>query len=136
MTFRTTTHVKAGRKAHRCDYCGSMIPAGWPSIKTAQVWEGDFYQHRGHIDCEALWREAFDVYGDYSDGMDIDLCEAIEGDEDREIVQAAYDFYRGRYPHVICRLELRWQRGDIAGRDRYRAFGLEPTTEDYPEVYG
>lgn len=138
MTFRTETHVKAGRKAHRCDYCGGMIPAGSPSMKIAGHWQSDFYQARGHLDCFALWNEAYDIYGDPEDGMPFDLCDAIAGDERREIVQAEYDHWRGHYPHVICRLELRWQRGDIAGRDRYRALGitLDAADEDYPEVYG
>ena len=135
MTFRTETIVKRGRKAHRCDYCGSMIPAGSPSVRVVGRWQGDFYEVRGHLDCSALWSEAYGVYGDPDDGMPIDLGEAIEGDESRDLVQAAYDHYRGHYPHVICRLELRWQRGDIAGRERYRALGIEPDPEDCPEVY-
>ncbi len=136
MTFRTQKNVKKGRKPHRCSYCGSTIPAGWPSIITAQVWEGEFHTDRGHVDCCDLWNEAFDDYGDYGDGMPFDLMEAIEPDETRALVQAAYDRYRGRYPHVICRLELRWQRGDLKMQARYRELGIDQDPEDCPELYG
>lgn len=134
--FTYTREVKNPRKPHRCEHCGHMIPAGTPHLAEAGVWDGDFYEIRAHHDCRALWLEAFDTYGDWDDGMAHDLCEAIEADESHDLVQAAYDHYRGRYPHVICRLEYRWQKGDIAHRDRYLSRGLEPDPEDYPEVYG
>jgi hypothetical protein len=136
MMFQRVRIVKKPLKAHRCEYCGSMIPPGVSHLQNSGVWDGQFYSVRGHHDCAALWAEAFGDYGDWQDGMPHDLCEAIEPDERRATVQAAYDRYRGKYPHVICRLELRWQRGDIAAHDRYRARGLEPDTEDHPEVYG
>ena len=136
MTFQRTRAINNPRKPHRCAHCGSMIPAGVPHLMESGVWEGDFYAHRAHHDCEALWSEAFATYGDWDDGMPLDLLEAIEGEEGRDLVQAAYDSYRGRYPHVICRLELRWQRVDIMGADRLRALGVDPDPEDYPEVYG
>lgn len=135
MSFQSEITVKSGRKAHHCDYCGGTIPKGAPSIKSAQIWEGDFYSHRGHVDCVALWKRAFHDHGDPWEGMGIDLAEAIGGDECREIKQECLDAYRGYFPHAICRLELRWQRGDIARRDRYRGLGLEPDPEDCPEVY-
>lgn len=134
--FNHTRTVKTPRKPHRCEHCGHMIPPGTSHLAEAGVWDGEFYEIRAHHDCRALWLEAFDTYGDYEDGMVHDLCEAIEADESRDLVQAAYDHYRGRYPHVICRLEYRWQKGDLAGRDRYLARGLTPDPEDYPEVYG
>lgn len=136
MTFQSARTIKNPRKPHRCDYCGSKIPKRVSHYKEAGVWEGDFYTIRGHHDCRALWLDVFSIYGDPYDGMPLDLCEVIAGDEGREIVQAEYNLWRGHYPHAICRLELRWQRGDIAGRERYCAAGLEPDPEDYPEVFG
>ena len=136
MTFRTETIIKSGRTSHICDYCGGTIPAGSRSQKIAGRWDGDFYSARGHLDCNALWNEVYHIYADDYEGMQFDLMEAMDADEDREIKQATYDLYRGRYPHVICRLELRWQRGDISTADRYRSLGLEPEPEDCPEVYG
>lgn len=131
MTFQTVVTVHRPRRAHRCAHCLSMIPAGVSHRKETGFWDGHFYSSRMHHDCAALWAEAFDTYGDPWDGMAHDLLEVIEGDE-----QAAYDHFRGHYPHVICRLELRWQRGDIAAAERLRALGVEPDPEDYPEVYG
>lgn len=135
-TFSHRRTVAKPTKAHRCEHCGHMIPPGVSHLAKSGVWDGDFYTFRAHLDCNELWSEAFDTYGDYSDGMPLDLAEAIEPDERRSIVQEAYDHYRGRYPHVICRLEYRWQKGDLAGRARFLAHGLEPDPEDYPEVYG
>lgn len=133
----STRNIRRTRVPHRCDHCGTIIPPGSAAIKWADIWDGDFYHGYVHHDCRALWLEAFDTYCDPEERvMPHDLVEAIEPDETRAITQAAYDSYRGRYPHVICRLELRWQRGDIKARDRYRALGLEPDPEDYPEVYG
>ena len=136
MTFQNTRTICNPRKPHRCAYCGSIIPKGVSHVLETGVWENEFYSDRGHHDCIKLWNAAYSDYGDPYDGMPRDLVEAIEPDESRDIKQAAYDSYRGRYPHVICRLELRWQRGDIKARDRYLARGLEPDPEDHPEVYG
>lgn len=136
MTFQNTHTIRNPRKSHRCAHCGSMIPAGLSHLMETGVWEGEFYTRRAHHDCAALWSEAFQIYGDWDDGMAEDLLECIEADESRELVQAALDSYRGRYPHVICRLELRWQLSDIRGRERYRSYGLQPDPEVYPEVYG
>ena len=136
MTFQAETIIRQTRTPHRCKYCLSTIPAGSTCQKEVGVWEGDFYAGYGHLDCRALWRDLFTIYSDPYDGMAWDLCEVIGGDESREIVQAEYDHYRGRYPHVICRLELRWQRRDIKKRDRYMALGCEVDIKDCPEVYG
>lgn len=136
MNFQTETTTRKTRKPHHCDYCGSTIPQGSACIKEAGVWEGSFYTCYGHQDCRALWLEVFSIYGDPYGGMAWDLGEVIGGDESREIVQAEYNHYRGHYPHVVCRLELRWQRGDITYRDRCAARGYEVDLEDCPEVYG
>ena len=136
MTFHSEKTIRKSRKPHRCEYCGGTIPKGSTCMKEAGVWEGSFYTIYGHQDCRDLWLEVFLIYGDPYDGMASDLGEVIGGDEPREIVQAEYDHYRGHYPHVICRLELRWQRGDIRQRDRYTALGYEIDPEDCPEVYG
>lgn len=134
--FQNTHTVQRPRKSHRCAHCGSTIPAGVSHLVNSGIWEGQFYSDRLHHDCAALWTELFRTYGDWDDGMPMDLAEVIGQDETRDFVQQEMDAWRGQYPHVICRLELRWQRGDIKHRDRYLAKGLEPDPEDYPEVYG
>jgi hypothetical protein len=137
VQLQQSRRIARSRKPHICAHCGSTIPTGSPYLKRVGLSvDGDFYSDAAHEDCAALWSEAFDTYGDWEYGMPWDLCEAIEPDESREFVQSAYNHYRGRYPHVICRLEFRWQRGDIDNRERLRALGREPDPEDYPEVYG
>ncbi|MBN8292861.1 hypothetical protein JI664_12875 [Rhodobacter sp. NTK016B] len=136
MSFQTYTAVKAGRKAHRCDYCGGTIPKGEPSRIESGIWDGDFYSHRGHLDCIEMWNLAFHDHGDPWDGMAIDLLEAIGDGASSDDLQHELDLYRGHFPHVVCRLELREQRGHIRWRDHCRGLGIEPDPEDCPEVYG
>jgi hypothetical protein len=136
MTRLTLRTIQRPRKSHRCAHCGHMIPPGVSHREESLFWDGESHSFRAHHDCAALWSEAFEIYGDYTQGMDLDLCEAIEPDESRALTQAAYDRFRGHYPHAICRLEYRWQMGDLAGQARYAARGLVADPEEYPEVYG
>ena len=136
MTFRTETTTKKCRKSHRCEYCGGTIPAGSPSINVAGHWDGDFYSARGHTDCVAMWNDAYKFYADEYEGMVFDLHEAIGDCIGGDEYQAELNGWRGKYPHVVCRLELRQQRGDIAYAARCRAAGFEPDPKDCPEIYG
>jgi hypothetical protein len=106
MTFRCEKTVARPRKEHRCDYCSGSIPAGQSHVSIAGHWDGEFYSARGHHDCIAMWNECYPIYADYGEGMAFALQEAIE---DRDDLLA----WRGEYPHVICRIELGWQRSDI-----------------------
>lgn len=135
-TFRRETRVLRGRKSHRCSYCSGTIPAGDPSVVVAQRWDGSFFADRGHVDCVELWNEAYADHSDVYEGMPIDLAEALGGDEGREVLQSEYDAYRGLYPHVVCRLELRLQMEDSRYRDRCSSLGIVPDPEDCPEIYG
>ena len=83
MTFHAETIIRKTRKPHRCEHCQSTIPAGSACWKEAGVWEGDFYAGYSHLDCLALWRDLFSVFGDPYDGMASDLGEVIGGDEAR-----------------------------------------------------
>ena len=56
MDFHSYTPV-VGRKAHRCEQCGSTIEPGTAHRKCAQVWEGEFHAYREHFECYAAWNE-------------------------------------------------------------------------------
>lgn len=53
MTFFSETQVKAVRKAHRCDGCGTAIEVGSPAVRWAGVTDGDFGAAVYHTDCRA-----------------------------------------------------------------------------------
>lgn len=106
MTFRTDTIIRNPRKGHVCDYCGGWIPKGQPHVSIAGKWDGEFYTARGHHDCIAMWDECYPIYADHGEGMAFSLQEAIE--DSRDLLS-----WRGQYPHVICRIELGWQKSDL-----------------------
>ena len=51
MTFHCSRTVK-GRKQHRCEQCGTVIPAGEMQVVSAGSNYGDFYSYRAHVECE------------------------------------------------------------------------------------
>lgn len=55
-SFTEVTHVKATRKARRCDWCNTMIPVGSAATKVSGVWEGDFFAVYVHTACDDAWR--------------------------------------------------------------------------------
>jgi len=136
VTFRAETRVARARKPHRCDYCGMTIPKGAAAVKEAGVWDGDFYSAIGHEDCVAFWNEAYTTYADRDGMMAWDLLEAIGGEESDDFFLAEIAPWRGRFPHVVTRLEWRIQKSEIRYADRCRAHGFEPSPEDYEPVFG
>ncbi len=44
-------NVKRTRKAGRCAWCGEMIEVGWPAVRRAYRFEGDFQRDRMHQEC-------------------------------------------------------------------------------------
>lgn len=124
-SFRTET-VVACRRQHRCDYCRCDIPAGTPSVKIVGKWEGAFYTARGHLDCEAMWREVYDWFAS-DEGMAFDLAEVFfDAGEGQETL----DHLRGFYPHVVTRIERLQQMSAIAHADSLRARGFDPVIEE------
>lgn len=51
--------LRRGRKQHRCEPCGRIIPAGEPSYAVAGVFQGDFTSYRECIPCEQLIRRLY-----------------------------------------------------------------------------
>lgn len=135
MTFRSEVIVKKGRKIHSCGHCGGKIPKGDTSLRISGVWDGQFYAERGHIDCVDMWNDAYSTYGDPNDGMDFDLLEVLSADAGGEELEREMNAWRGKYPHVVCRLEFRIQRGHLAYADRCRNAGFEPDLKPYEQVF-
>lgn len=117
---------RMARKHLRCDYCKGWISPGTSYTKRSGKWGGEFFSALAHQDCFAMWNDAYSVYGDPYDGMPFDLYEAICGDEGREQQIAELNHWRGNYPHVVCRIELRMQISDQREIERQRAAGFEP----------
>lgn len=53
MSFYSARHVKASRKARRCDDCGHMINIGEPYVASAAHYEGEFWTGQAHEDCQS-----------------------------------------------------------------------------------
>lgn len=134
MTFQSYTTFTA-KKRHRCEHCRGDILPGARYIRAVGVHDGQFYAGKLHLDCNAMWNEAYRIYADYSEGMPWDLLEAICGDEGRQYQLAELNTWRGQYPHVVCRLELRMQKSDIRAIDRHRADGFDPDLEPWEELH-
>lgn len=76
------------------------------------------------------------IYADmYGDGMPWDLREAICGDEGPEWAQIELDGWRGQFPHVICRIELRTTKAAWRWIDRMRAEGFDYHPEPHEDLY-
>jgi len=50
--FSSKTSVKAVRKPHECDQCGTSINVGEPAIYCRGLWDGYFYSTYQHPECE------------------------------------------------------------------------------------
>jgi len=122
VEFQTKTIIHRPRVDHICEYCGGVIPKAQSHVYFAGKWNGEFYTARGHHDCIAMWNECYPIYADFCEGMPFSLQEAID-DRDELLL------WRGQYPHVICRIELGWQKSDIKLTHRIlteRSLRLDP----------
>lgn len=133
-SFQSQTSTTA-RKHHRCDFCHGWIAPGGQYQRKAGKWDGDFYTAKAHLDCADLWAEAYPIYADYGEGMPFDLYEAICGDEARETALEEIGRWRGRYPHVVCRIELRLQLSDQRMIERHRAAGFSPELDPWEVLH-
>jgi len=89
--FCTSESIKA-RKPHKCDVCGVDIIKGMSHVRSSGVFDGQWWSSRAHHDCA-------DMHCHHNDGRSPDdQCDDYYLDE-----------YRGRWPHVVCRFELRQQ---------------------------
>ncbi len=94
------------RKHHRCYHCGKMIAPGTVHDRATLRYD-HVYTLRSHLDCQAA-ADDYVSHGyapDYDDGVP-PLYEMIENGDG----QYDLDAMRGHWPHVVCRIELGWQR--------------------------
>jgi len=106
-------HV-AGRKHHHCYNCGGTIAPGVIHDKATLKYD-HVYTLRSHIDCQAA-ADDYISHGyapDYDDGVP-PLYEMIENGDG----QYDLDAMRGHWPHVVCRIELGWQKSELVAQAR------------------
>lgn len=97
------------RKPHICDACYRAIPAGVEYYRSFGVHEGDTYTFKAHADCvrssNDFAAEVCRIGGaDYSEDVSSQLVYELENLA-LPHVQQVLDALRGRWPHVVCRLE-------------------------------
>ena len=95
--------TQAARRSHRCGECRCTIPRGTKYKRQFVRDGGDVWTWKMHIDCAEASDYQFRVYGgDYYDGR----TALVDYENDTGEFP---DWLRGRWPHVVCRLELRKQ---------------------------
>jgi hypothetical protein len=104
IDFGSFRHVKAGRKAHRCEHCGGAIAIGEPSCAWAGKVEGDFTTYREHEDCREAWSALIENHG----GFDHDYGHPFLYDWESDSRDDDAAFLRETYPAVAARLS--WAR--------------------------
>lgn len=106
------------RKSHWCYDCRCEIPKGTQHVKTSVKNEDEFYSLRHHSDCYEASKHYLSSWSpwDLEDGVP-PLVDAIMDSGDG---QADLDRLRGRFPHVVCRIELADQLLEI----HWEAMGL------------
>lgn len=93
--------VKA-RKVHVCDECRMGIPKGTLHHVQSGIQEGHPYRWRVHSDCaEMYWEVNKDNFQSWFAAPLLDYG------------VADLEYLRGKYPHVICRMELRDQLSEL-----------------------
>jgi len=93
---------RRGRKKHRCDNCHGPIPPGTTYSYGYFKDGGDHWSFRSHLDCKAMAEADFAM-------MPNDYWEGIPALVDNDGLLEELDSWRGRFPHVVCRIELHEQ---------------------------
>ncbi len=97
------------RKPHQCWHCYRTIPAGvvygYQACKYDSV-----YILRWHLDCEAMATAYIRLTDPYCDEGYPPLRDQLvdNGEYPNEL-----DWWRGEYPHVVCRMELTDQLHEV-----------------------
>lgn len=81
--FFTERNIKATRKDHRCEGCGTSIGAGEPAWYFSQKHDGDFFAAHYHPECRAAEIALNNLRGTY-DGEWDSLYEIADEREDVE----------------------------------------------------
>ena len=107
MSFCREDPVKAVRKQHRCDACGSAIAMGRPAVRWVGMSDGDFGSAIYHPDC----REA-EIELNRKAGGNWDEWYRLEDEPRRELTWLWRD-----YPAVAARFGVLAAVQDIAQGD-------------------
>ena len=103
MGWLISEETPVARVAHRCDECHHTIPRGVRYKRQFVKDGGDTWNWKMHTDCDEASDYQFRLDGgDYYDGR----SPLIDYEEDTGEFP---DWLRGRWPHVVCRLEY-WQQ--------------------------
>jgi rRNA maturation protein Nop10 len=65
--FHRDSTVKATRKLHHCEHCGTAIEIGSPAHYSVGSYYGDFYRSYQHVECRAAgmaYAEMTDCWGE------------------------------------------------------------------------
>jgi predicted RNA-binding Zn-ribbon protein involved in translation (DUF1610 family) len=94
-----TQHL--ARKARLCNGCGQIIAKGTRYNRQFCTNDGEGYTWVEHMDCRALANKLHSLWG-FDEGIPplFDMCSDT----------LDLDYWRGHFPHVITRLELREQK--------------------------
>ena len=104
MSVILSDETPRARKPHICDQCNCEIAVGQQYRRVRGIWEDTPSSYKAHLDCDQLATTLHNEYGLYpEEGV------WLRDEEWSELV-----LWRGDYPHVICRMELRRQ---LAGKD-------------------
>ena len=86
-----SSETPTAKKKHRCDHCAHFIPKGAKYLKQFCVDGGHAWTWRAHIDCHDCAVAVTDKWDDL---------------EPLKYMDDIPTHMRGRFPHVICRLEF------------------------------
>ena len=78
--FHDKRTVEATRKAYRCMECERRIAKGDRAVARSGRYDGDFYSHHTHVDCDAVsnaYAKQFDMWGEDT----VQLHQLFEVDE-------------------------------------------------------
>lgn len=126
---------RKARKPHQCFDCYRTIPVG--EVHAFQTCKYDHvYTIRQHTDCFEASEHYRTTAGispwDYDEGIPPLKDIIIDGGE-FELDMARL---RGRFPHVVCRLEISEQLAQVQQADRLLADGHQIHPDDFPPIYG
>lgn len=113
---------RVARKHHQCYHCGKYVAPGETYSYQNCVADGTAYRIKWHTDCQELfdrWVTDANLHSyDFDDGYP-PLYEAWS-DEGGDAMALNCDFYRGRYPAVVARIEAVGGRYSPDGYDQWK----------------
>jgi hypothetical protein len=97
--------TRKARKPHQCYHCYRSIGVGNVHGFQTNVYDGAVYTLRWHPDCDACaadYRKQAGTQFDYDEGFQPMRDDWVDSGE----YEFECNYWRGRYPHVVARMEL------------------------------